>query len=209
MRRLTFFLSSAAAAVLLIPSCKEPAEQQPALPQVTIHASVPGNVTKVALTPDGDGLHLAWEAGDALRVISGSQSSQFAIKDGFTDHEASFTGTAVTGSSFDILYPGTFATVADAEATDFGYQVQDGNGSTAHLRYAALISGVDNYTDIAFTEEWAGAHGGTIKRAGAIKMDLTLPDGVTSVSGVSVENSPSNFRTQMSRRTARCLLRTS
>ena len=185
MRRLTIFLSSAAAAVLLLPSCKEPAEQPPALPQVTIHASVPG--TKVALSPDGDGLHLAWEAGDALRVISGSQSSQFAIKDGFTDHEASFTGTAVTGSSFDILYPGTFATVAEAEATDFGYQVQDGNGSTAHLRYAALLSGVDNYTDIAFTEEWASAHGGTIKRAGAIKMDLTLPDGVTSVSGVSVD----------------------
>ena len=188
MKRLKFFvLFVAVASVLTAPSCKKQTDLKPDGKQVTIRACVPDEATKVALTPDGDGLHLAWEAGDALRVISGSQSEPFAIKDGFTDHEASFTGTAVSGNSFDIIYPGTFASVAEAEASDFSYQVQDGNGSTAHLRYAALLSGVDNYTDIAFTEEWAAAHGGIIKRSGAIKMELTLPAGVTAVSGVSMD----------------------
>ena len=35
--------------------------------QVTIHVSMPA--TKVAMSPDGDGLHLAWQAGDCIRVI--------------------------------------------------------------------------------------------------------------------------------------------
>ena len=188
MKRLTFFiLFVAVASVLTAPSCRKQSDLKPGGQQVTIRACVPDDATKVALTPDGDGLHLAWEAGDALRVVSGSQSELFTIKDGFTDHEASFTGTAVSGTSFDIIYPGTFASVAEAEKSDFSYQVQDGNGSTAHLRYAALLSGVDNYTDIAFTEEWAAAHGGAIKRSGAIKMELALPAGVTAVSGVSVD----------------------
>ena len=188
MNRFAAIITSLAAlSVLVSPSCKKAVDTPQAGPQVTIRACVPDDATKVALTPSGDGLHLAWEAGDALRVISGSQSEQFAIKDGFTDHEASFTGTAVSGTSFDIIYPGTFASVAEAEASDFSYQEQDGNGSTAHLRYAALLSGVDDYTDIAFTQEWASAHGGAIKRAGAIKMDLTLPAGVTTVTGVDVD----------------------
>ena len=188
MNRFAAIITSLAAlSVLVSPSCKKAVDTPQAGPQVTIRACVPDDATKVALTPSGDGLHLAWEAGDALRVISGSQSEQFAIKDGFTDHEASFTGTAVSGTSFDIIYPGTFASVSEAEASDFSYQEQDGNGSTAHLRYAALLSGVDDYTDIAFTQEWASAHGGAIKRAGAIKMDLTLPAGVTTVTGVDVD----------------------
>ena len=185
MNRVFLFLAWALSAALCH-SCQETEPAEIVRPQVTIHAVVPGN-TKVALTPSGDGLHLSWESGDCLRVISGSQSEQFAIKEGFTDHEADFTGTAVSGSSFSIMYPGTFASVAEAEASDFSYQVQRGNGNTEHLRYAALLSGVDTYTSFTFSEEWAEAHGGTIKRAGAIKLSLTMPEGVTSVSRVDLD----------------------
>ena len=184
MNRIVFIL---ALAVVLPFSCQREKELPQGGATVTIHASVPSDATKVSLTPSGDGLHLAWEAGDCLRVISGSQSSRFDIKDGFTDHDAEFSGSAVSGSSFDILYPGTFTSVSEAESSDFGYQVQDGNGSTSHLKYAALLNGVDNYTDIAFTSAWASSHGGTIKKAGAVKLAVTLPAGVTSVSGVSLK----------------------
>lgn len=152
---------------------------------VTISASVPD--TKVALTPDGGGLHLAWEDGDCLRVLSGSASERFDIKEGYTDHQATFTGAGVEGTSFDVMYPGTFASIEEAEASDFGYQVQDGNGSTAHLRYAALLSGVDDYKNITFSKDWAEAHGGSFKNAGAIRLVLTLPAGVTSVDMASID----------------------
>ena len=106
MKRLTvIFTFAALVSVLMAPSCRKHTDLKPVVPQVTIHATVPDEATKVALTPDGDGLHLAWEAGDALRVISGSQSEQFAIKDGFTDHEASFTGSAVSGTIFSTALP--------------------------------------------------------------------------------------------------------
>ena len=185
MNRLFLFFAWALSAALSY-SCQEAEPAESVRPQVTIHAVVPGD-TKVALTPSGDGLHLAWESDDCLRVISGSQSEVFTIEEGFTDHEADFTGTAVGGSSFSILYPGTFASVEEAEASDFSYQVQTGNGDTGHLRYAALLSGVDTYSSFAFTEAWAEEHGGTIKLAGAIKLSLAMPEGVTSVSRVDLD----------------------
>lgn len=175
------------AAVLAFAACERTMEEAPAGRLVTIHASVPADATKVALTPDGNGLHLAWEEGDCLRVISGGSSSRFDISPGFTDHEADFTGNSVEGTSFDIIYPGTFASVAEAEASDYGYQVQDGNGSTAHLRYAALLEGVNTYSDIAFTSDWAEAHGGDIRKAGAMKLSVKLPAGVTAVERISID----------------------
>lgn len=175
------------AAALALAACQRPVEEAPVGKLVTIHASVPSESTKVALTPDGNGLHLAWEEGDCLRVISGGSSSRFDIKAGFTDHEADFTGNEVGGTLFDIIYPGTFESVAEAEASDYGYQVQDGNGSTAHLRYAALLEGVNTYSDITFSSAWADAHGGSIKKAGAVKLSVKLPAGVTSVERVSID----------------------
>lgn len=152
--------------------------------QVTIHVSIPD--TKVALTPDGDGLHLAWQEGDCIRVVSGGNSSVFTIKEGFTDHEADFTGTAVEGSTFDIIYPGTAESVIALESSYPGEQVQDGNGSTAHLKYAACLTGVNSYADMAFTAAWAESHGGEMLRPGAIKLQMTLPEEVKVVESVAV-----------------------
>lgn len=153
--------------------------------QVTIHVSIPA--TKVALSPDGEGLHLAWQAGDCIRVVSGSSSSVFTINEGFTDHEADFTGTAVEGSKFDIIYPGTAESVMALESSYPGDQVQEGNGSTAHLKYAACLSGVNSYKDVAFTPAWAESKGGEMLRPGAIKLQMTLPMGVTELDFLAVD----------------------
>ena len=77
-----------AVCILPLAACQKEKEQPLEGKTVTIRASVPQESTKVSLTPSGDGLHLAWEEGDCLRVISGSQSSRFDIQDGFTDLKA-------------------------------------------------------------------------------------------------------------------------
>ena len=153
--------------------------------QVTIHVSIPA--TKVALSPDGEGLHLAWQAGDCIRVVSGSNSAVFTINDGFTDHEADFTGTAVEGSKFDIIYPGDAESVMALESSFPGDQEQEGNGSTAHLKYAACLTGVNSYKDVAFTPAWAESKGGEMLRPGAIKLQMTLPAGVKELDMLAID----------------------
>ena len=138
--------------------------------KVTIRVSLPEDpYTKVDFTADEGKLKLAWNPSDCIRVISGTNSQVFTISNIISDHEAEFVGTAVPGTSFDVLYPGTYTSVEEAEA-DTSTPVQDGNGSTAHLRYKALLSGVDTYTDFSFNSTWASAHGGSLKQAAAVKL---------------------------------------
>ena len=98
-------------------------------------------------------LHLAWQESDCLRVISGENSEVYTISKIISDHEAEFTGNAVSGTAFDILFPGTYASVEEAEA-DVTTPTQTSNGSAAHLRYKALLSGVDSYANIAFKSDF-------------------------------------------------------
>lgn len=187
--------------LLLAVSCvrEEFPQDSPADPgQVTIRVSVPADpFSKVSFTEDGNKLKIAWEEGDCIRVISGEESQVFTISNIISDHEAEFTGTAVSGTSFDILFPGTYSSVEDAEA-DRTSPVQTGNGSTAHLGYRALLGGVDNYTDIAFKSDWASAHGGTLKRAPAVKLQVTLPEGVTTVKKAGVVLGGENYTVPIS-----------
>lgn len=162
---------------------------------VTIRVSMPEEpFTKVDFTDTGSGLHLAWgEANtETIRVISGSNSSVFTLTNWISDHEAEFTGVAPAGSSFDILYPGTYASVEEAEA-DVTTPTQTGNGSTAHLRYKALLSGVDSYANIAFKSDWASAHGGTLKQAAAVKIVARIPDGATALKKVGIGLGGKNY----------------
>lgn len=158
--------------------------------RVTIRAGIPDALTKVSMNPESDpdgGLLLAWEADDKIRVISSSGNEVFDISS-FEGHEATFSGKAVGGSSFDVLYPGTYADVAAAEAGVGSYQeqTQAGNASSAHLQYTALLSGVDSYNDVLFTEAWASAHGGTFKQSGALRIRFQLPDAAVSVTEATV-----------------------
>lgn len=185
MKKILILLSVLSIGVFASCEIQNGPEEPAAGEQVTIHVSIPA--TKVALTPDGEGLHLAWQEGDCIRVVSGANSSVFTIKEGFTDHEADFTGTAVEGSTFDIIYPGTAESVIALESSYPGEQVQDGNGSTAHLKYAACLTGVNSYADIAFTPEWAESHHGDMLRPGAIKLQMTLPAGVKGLDMLAVD----------------------
>jgi len=187
MKKIILSLIPAIAVMGFAASCNKNIEA-PVAPvdgeQVTIHASVQPAASKIDLTPNEAGMHLAWEDGDCLRVISGSQSQVFDIQDGFSDHEAEFVGSGVSGSSFDILYPGTFETLDEAKAYYNETFTQNGNGNTAHLDYIACLCGVDSYTDIAFTEAWASAHGGSFLRPAIIRLCVHLPDGVSKLSKV-------------------------
>ena len=178
------------AGLLLLVSCVKETPMDNEVVQegklITIRVCMPEeSSTKVAFTPEADKLAVSWEEGDCIRVISGSTSSVFNVSRIISAHEAEFTGPAVTGTSFDILCPGTYATVEDAVA-DAGNPAQDGNGSAAHLRHKALLSGVDSYMDIAFSDSWAGEHGGNFKQGAAVKLLAKLPAGVTALKKAAI-----------------------
>lgn len=166
--------------------------------QITIRVSMPENpYSKVSFTEDGSKLKLAWENTDCIRVISGEESQVFTVSNIISDHEAEFTGTAVSGSSFDILFPGTYASVEAAEA-DKSTPTQTGNGSTAHLGFKALLHGVNTYTDIAFKSDWASSHGGTLKQGAAVKLVTSLPGGVSTVKKAGILLDGTNYTLPLS-----------
>lgn len=171
--------------ILLLSSCaREELLDNTSTPdgkQVTIRVSVSESpFSKVGFTADGNKLKVAWEDNDCLRVISGDKSEVFTISNIISDHEAEFTGPKVSGTSFDILFPGTYSSVEAAQA-DLISPTQTSNASTAHLKYRALLKGVDTYEQIQFKSDWATAHGGTLKQAPAVKLQVTLPSGVANV----------------------------
>ena len=185
------------AAVAVSVACSK--EMSPVIPgnQVTITAYIPDELTKVSFTPDAnlDGpVKIAWEDLDKIRVIDhndATDNSQFAIQPGFTAHQASFSGTPVEATSYDILYPGTMESVAEAEAVQFGIQTQTNNANAAQLAYMALLSNVNTYESVEFSEAWATAHGGSFKQTGILRLRIQLPDGFTGdVASVTV-NAPS------------------
>lgn len=188
--------------ILLLVSCsmKEPLDNSSVTEgkQVTIRVNVSESpFSKVGFTADGNKLKIAWEESDCLRVISGENSEVFTISNIISDHEAEFTGTEVTGTSFDILFPGTYPSVEAAEA-DLVSPTQTGNGTTTHLKYRALLSGVDTYEEIQFRSDWATTHGGTLKQAPAVKLQATLPAGVTNVKKAGVILGGENYTVPLS-----------
>lgn len=152
-----------------------------------IKVTLPDVTSKVSLTQDAgdaDGsVLLAWEGTDQIQVIDAADASNcetFSIQAGYTAHEATFAGNAVTAGRYNILYGA--ASVAAADAMEYASWTQSGNASTAHLQYVALLEGVDSYEEVLFTDEWAAEHGGTLRQSGVLRLRIRLPEGVTSVS---------------------------
>ena len=177
------FLVSAAVAVT---GCiRENEMTVQSVPTMTIRASIPEEpLTKASFSVPGSGtgLHLAWGAGDNIRVINGANSAVYDIQAGYTDHEATFSGAVVPGDYFDVIAPGTYASVAAAEAGNASL-TQTGNGNTEHLVFTAKLGNVAkaDLSDIGFTDDWVAAHPGTtLKRGGIVKFVLTLPVAVTA-----------------------------
>lgn len=172
-----FEITKLTAAVLLAAMCACSKQEDG---NVTIKASLPEDAKqKVSLESpvSGSGMTLRWEAGDKLSV-EGAGTSIFTICDGFTDHEAEFSGTTVSGSSFNVLYPGDrYRSTADILARSYEGQVQNGNRSTAHLQWTAMLEGVADYSHLNFSKG---------KRSGVLSISAMLPDDVASVRSITV-----------------------
>ena len=156
-----------------------------ATPPSVISASV-SELTKVDLADlgVGNGMSLAWAAGDAIRVI-GDDNQLFSIKDGFTASKAEFEGTPVSGSSYTVFYPGTYADVAAINARSYTSQTQIGNGSTAHLEWNAIEENLSDYGSVNFTS----------KQNGALRFKLQLPASFTKVYSVALKAPSAIFST--------------
>ena len=199
MRRLMYFAASLMAAAAVFAACnketQEPVKPGPEPGSNVIRVTIPDALTKVSLTdqaPSGNGMALAWQNGDAIRV-TGETSELYTIADGFDAHSAEFTGNPVEGSTFTILYPGSFETKEALGARSYANQTQNGNGNSDHLTYNALISGVDTYEEVAFTEEWAAAHGGDFLQNGVLKLVVSLPGDVSVVKEAALVSSSAIF----------------
>lgn len=153
-------------------------EGEPGLPPIDetggptlINAEIPPVVsTKVSLTAgDAPGLSLAWEKGDALR-INGERFS--VVEEGMTASKAGFKGPSLNGSIFTVLYPGNFENEDDWKARSYEGQIQTGNGSTAHLRWNAKLSGLSSYGALFF----ADMPGQEFVQNGVIKFSFNLPE---------------------------------
>ena len=171
-------------------ACVRESLEAPAQPTITIKAQIPEEpLTKASFSvpASGVGLHLAWQAGDNIRIINGANSSVLNIQDGFTDHVAHFTGSSVPGDKITVIAPGTY-TSAEAAMAGNPNLTQDGNGSTAHLVFTAMLGGVkqSDLSEIGFTDAWATEHSATLKKGGVVKFELTLPAAVTAPVNVTM-----------------------
>lgn len=155
---------------------------------VTIKAVLPEQQSKVALErpQNAAGLALKWEAGDKL-TIAGDNTSVFTICDGFTEHNAEFAGTPVSGSLFTVLYPGEkYKSEQEILQRSYLDQVQDGNGSTSHLEWNAMLKDIKDYSHMSFS---AG------KRSGVLEVSVMLPQEVQTVESLSVSSKNPRFFT--------------
>ena len=155
----------------------EPQAQESEL--VTIQVTIPEELSKVALGYTGSALALTWSAGDKIRVADHSNPStnyqDFTLASGEGTKSATFTGTEISATSYDI----SIISVAPVP-TGVGLlaQTQSVDGSTEHLGYGAVLSGVNTYEDITFSSTWATSKGGTLAQSGALHLKATLPAGV-------------------------------
>lgn len=175
---------------MAFPACVRESLETPVQPTITITAQIPEEpLTKASFSVpvSGTGLHLAWQAGDNIRIINGANSSVLNIQDGFTDHVAHFTGSSIPGDKLTVIAPGTY-TSAEAAMAGNPNLTQDGNGSTAHLVFTAMLGGVkqSDLSEIGFTNAWASEHGAILKKGGIVKFVLTLPNTVTTPVNVTM-----------------------
>ena len=179
-----FVIMAAVAAALLAVSCNKeqntPDEPQQTVAgeQITITASIPADLSKVGLAYTGSALHPTWATGDKIRVADHDNASNyqdFTLTAGEGTQNGTFSGTAVSATSYDITIVNATSWPGNVLA-----QTQAEDESTAHLGYTVALTGVNTYEDIAFTSAWASSKGGTIAQSGALHLSATLPSGVAA-----------------------------
>ena len=200
MKKLNYIILITAAVMAF--SCTREAELQETQTQtqtqtgelVTIRVSTPEAIeTKVSLTEAGDkkAMNLAWENTDQLSVNGGL----FSVTNVISDHEAEFEGPTPEGSTFTVIYPGSYASADAFNARSYAAQTQSGNSSTAHLEYNAMLSGVTAYAEPKFDPTWATDNGGSLVQNGAIQLRLQLPEGTSTATSVKLVASRAVFPT--------------
>ncbi len=169
---------SALALLLLFAACtREPAPGGEG-GQMTIRVTIPKEpYTKVSFTPAMYAVYTSWQEGDKISVSAGGHSEVFTLSKLISAQEAEFTGASVTGKTFDIRYP---------SEPDTSSPQQTANGSVDHLRYNAVLEGVNSIKDVFFTAGWASEHGGTFRQGEVIKMQVILPKEASVLKKLSI-----------------------
>lgn len=189
----------ASIALLAVVSCAKEAQAPEQAPeggkQITISATIPTDgLTKVDFDEGGnytDGLKLTWTAGDQITVTDASNPSNtqvFTLTDGEGTASGTFTGTALAAaSSYNIVY--------DSFGTGFNYaeQTQATDGSTDHLKYAAILSGVSSYTSFSFDETWASTNGGSFASSSVLRLRANIPFNLEDVKAVYIKSDAAIF----------------
>ena len=183
MRRFLDIIALASAVALSAISCAKEGEGQVndgTKNKITITASLPDElVTKVKFEAGASVIKPSWEQTDVIRIISETGKSEtYSIKE-INGKTATFEGNVLEGTSFTAIYPGNYETAEALGNRSCTGQVQTGNGSTAHLQLNAMAAGLSDISNISFAD--AGA-----KLNGAVKLNVKLPEYVTSPKEVSL-----------------------
>lgn len=178
--------------LLLLCACQREGRPLPGHELVQIRVTIPSE-SKVALTEAANrqSMHIAWEATDAISV----NGETFNVTSVLSDHEAVFEGPAPSGSPYTLIYPGKYASAQAYGARSYSVQMQNGNSSTAHLEYNAMLSGVSEYMEPKFHPGWAAEKGGTLSRNNVVQLRLKLPDTVSEAYSVSLTATDAIFPT--------------
>ena len=177
-----YFIASLAsvAAISILASCvKETPANESEKPAggelITITATIPdGGLTKVDMAEEsyGGSINLVWHEGDKIIVTDAADATnkqEFTLSDGAGTASGTFTGLSLAeATSYNISY--------DAIGDNFSYavQTQAADASTAHLKYAATISGVSDYTAFEFSDAWATKYGGTFASSSVLRVRAKL-----------------------------------
>ncbi|MBR4823030.1 MAG: hypothetical protein IKZ71_07745 [Bacteroidales bacterium] len=205
MKKTIKYIPFIAASIFAFAACTAETIDKPvykAGEQIKISATLPTledapASVKVDFAQGTNKVDLSWSTSDQLTIID-EASSAYSTFDltGVSGSKAEFSGTAVSGSSFTVLYPGTYTSVSDIESHAYDSQTQTGNGSLAHLTeaYSAKIGGLTDISNVAF----AAPAGGSFVQSGILKFYLQMPDYVDGVKQVGISTDTDAFHTDNS-----------
>jgi hypothetical protein len=127
--------------------------------------------SKVTFSEASEGLDLTWDKDDYLTVVSGSVREKYII-DSFDGKVATFKGTPVSGTSFDVI----LSRSENYVSREYIGQTQTTVASKDHLLYDAVLKGVGSYKNVKFTSDWAKANGGTFAENGCMLIRFKMPE---------------------------------
>ena len=146
---------------------------------VSITVSVPDEGLKVSMTQSSNlgSVKLAWESTDVITVKDAADEEKevvFTCTSGAGSKTATFTAqdgiAALAGASrYNIL-------LTSRLSGGFTCQTQASNGSTSHLGYAAVLSNVNTYEGVTFSQSWATSHGsGSFATSSVLRLSFQMP----------------------------------